>query len=211
MGKPRMIMYQYQSARTRKASISAAAAKTMGMKLKQLNPIPPKAAPPEMACAYCVSMVSNAMVVVLMGVSGAGKTTVGRKLAAELGWSFYEGDDFHSAASVEKMSRGIALTDEDRRPWLAALRALIERCLEKKENAVLACSALKQAYRRVLRGEDAEVVFVYLEAPPELLAAKRDLLPSQLATLEEPRDAVVVDASAPPGEIAGVIRERLGI
>lgn len=156
-----------------------------------------------------------------MGVSGAGKTTVGRKLAAELGWSFYEGDDFHSAASVEKMSRGIALTDEDRRPWLAALRALIERCLEKKENAVLACSALKQAYRRVLRGEDAEVVFVYLEAPPELLAArleqraghyaKRDLLPSQLATLEEPRDAVVVDASAPPGEIAGVIRERLGI
>jgi gluconokinase len=165
--------------------------------------------------------VNGPVIIVLMGVSGSGKTTVGKVLAAELGWSFYEGDDFHSAASVEKMGRGIALTDEDRRPWLAALRALIERCLEKQENAVLACSALKQAYRQVLRGDDAHVVFVYLEAPPELLAArlehraghyaKRDLLPSQLATLEEPRDAVVVDASAAPEEIVGVIRARLGI
>src|SRR5215203_3154173 len=100
------------------------------------------------------------VIIILMGVSGAGKTTIGRKLASELGWSFYEGDDFHSAASIEKMSQGIALMDDDRRPWLAALRALIERCLEKKENAVLACSALKQSYRRSLQGEDeAEVVF----------------------------------------------------
>jgi len=162
------------------------------------------------------------MVVILMGVSGAGKTTIGRKLAGELGWSFYEGDDFHSAASIEKMSQGIALTDDDRRPWLAALRALIERCLEKKENAVLACSALKQSYRRVLQGEDeAEVVFVYLEVPPRLLAerlehraghyAKRDLLPSQLATLEEPENAVTVDASGTPEEIVAVIRGKLNV
>jgi gluconokinase len=162
------------------------------------------------------------VIIILMGVSGAGKTTIGRKLAGELGWRFYEGDDFHSAASIQKMSQGIALTDDDRRPWLAALRALIERCLEKKENAVLACSALKQSYRRVLQGEDeAEVVFVYLEAPPRVLAerlehraghyAKRDLLPSQLATLEEPKNAVTVDASGTPEEIAAVIREKLNV
>jgi gluconokinase len=161
------------------------------------------------------------MVVILMGVSGSGKTTIGRRLAGELGWSFHEGDDFHSAASIAKMSQGIPLTDEDRRPWLASLSALISDAVEKGEDAVLACSALKAAYRRVLRNDHAEVVFVYLKADPRLIAgrlehraghyAKRDLLPSQLATLEEPEDAVTVDASGTPEEIVAAIRKRLGI
>lgn len=161
------------------------------------------------------------MVVILMGVSGSGKTTIGRKLADELGWSFHEGDDFHSAASIAKMSRGIPLTDEDRRPWLASLSALVDRAIAKGENAVLACSALKAAYRRVLRGDHAGVVFVYLKADPRVIAerlehraghyAKRNLLPSQLATLEEPEDAMTVDASGTPGEIVAAIRKKLGI
>ena len=161
------------------------------------------------------------MVILLMGVSGSGKTTVGRKLADELGWSFYEGDDFHSAASIEKMSRGIPLTDEDRGPWLEALRAVVDRAIERAENAVLACSALKASYRETLRGDHSEAVFIYLKAHPRLFAerlehraghyAKKDLLPSQLATLEEPEDAVAVDASGTPGEIVAEIRRRLGI
>ncbi len=163
----------------------------------------------------------TAMVVILMGVSGSGKTTIGRKLADELGWSFYEGDDFHSAANIEKMSRGVPLTDEDRGPWLAALRAVVDRAIEKGESAVLACSALKASYREILRGDHAGVVFVYLKADPLEIAerlehraghyAKRDLLPSQIATLEEPADAVTVDASRTPEEIVAEIRRRLGL
>ena len=161
------------------------------------------------------------MVVILMGVSGSGKTTVGRKLADELGWSFHDGDDFHSAAGIEKMSRGIPLTDEDRGPWLAALRAVVESAIEKGEDAVLACSALKASYRETLRGGHAEVVFVYLKADPQVIAerlehrsghyAKRDLLPSQVATLEEPADAVTVDASRTPAEIVAEIRRKLRV
>ena len=161
------------------------------------------------------------MVVILMGVSGSGKTTVGRKLADDLGWSFHEGDDFHSETSIEKMSRGVPLTDEDRGPWLAALRTVVDRAIEKGENAVLACSALKASYREILRGDHSEVVFVYLKADPRLIAerlehraghyAKRDLLPSQIATLEEPADAITVDASRTPREIVAEIRRRLGM
>ncbi len=161
------------------------------------------------------------MIVILMGVSGSGKTTIGRKLADELGWSFYDGDDFHDPASIEKMSRGIPLTDEDRGPWLAALRTVVDRAIEKGERAVLACSALKASYRDTLRGDHAGVVFVYLKADPRLIAerlehraghyAKRDLLPSQVATLEEPADAVTVDASRTPAEIVAEIRRRLEI
>jgi gluconokinase len=160
------------------------------------------------------------MVVILMGVSGSGKSTAGRELADEMGWSFYDGDDFHSAASIEKMSRGIPLTDEDRGPWLAALRAVVDRAIENGENAVLACSALKASYRRTLRGDHDGIVFVYLKADPRLIEerlehraghyAKRDLLPSQLATMEEPDDAVTVDASRTPEEIVAEIRKRLG-
>lgn len=156
-----------------------------------------------------------------MGVSGVGKTTVGRRLAADLGWTFYEGDDFHSPENVEKMSLGIPLTDEDRQPWLAALRSLIDGCVERGEDAVLACSALKSSYRQALRGDHPEVVFVHLEADPRVIAgrlgrrtghyAKRSLLESQLATLERPEHALRVDASGTPEEIVEEIRGRLGI
>ncbi|HKV10898.1 MAG TPA: gluconokinase [Thermoanaerobaculia bacterium] len=161
------------------------------------------------------------MIAVVMGVSGVGKTTIGKRLAAELGWTFYEGDDFHPAANVDKMSRGIPLTDEDRAPWLAALREVIDGCVRRGENAILACSALKSAYRETLRGDHPEVVFVHLRADPRVIAErlehrtghymKRGLLESQLATLEEPGEAVAVDASGAPGEIVEEIRKRLGV
>jgi gluconokinase len=164
---------------------------------------------------------SIAVILILMGVAGSGKTTVGRLLAAELGWRFYEGDDFHPAANVEKMGRGIPLTDEDRAPWLEALSGVVDRCAAAGEDALLACSALKADYRRRLRGGHPEVVFVYLRGNPALLAerlerraghyAKADLLPSQLATLEEPENALEVDVSGTPEAIAAEIRRRLGI
>src|SRR5215207_371912 len=101
------------------------------------------------------------MVVVLMGVAGSGKTTVGRRLADELGWKFYDADDFHPPANVEKMSRGVALDDDDRRPWLAALRRLIDDSLARGESAVLACSALKESYRQyLLADERARLVYL---------------------------------------------------
>lgn len=161
------------------------------------------------------------MIVVVMGVSGVGKTTIGKRLAADLGWAFYEGDDFHPPANVDKMGRGIPLTDEDRGPWLSALRSLIDGCIGRGESAVLACSALKSAYRRVLQGDRPEAVFVHLRADPRLIAErleqrtghymKRDLLESQLATLEEPEEAVAIDASGAPEEIVAEIRRRLGV
>ena len=161
------------------------------------------------------------MVVILMGVSGAGKTTVGRLLAAALGWTFYEGDDLHAPANVGKMSRGLPLTDEDRLPWLLALRKLIEDCLQRGENAVVTCSALKRAYREILKDGDAEVVFVYLKAAPRRIAerlerrhghfVKENLLESQLATLEEPspEEALTVDASGSPEETVEEVRRKL--
>src|SRR5919206_643957 len=102
------------------------------------------------------------MVVVLMGVAGSGKTTIGRLLADDLGWKFYDADDFHPPANVEKMARGVPLEDADRLPWLEALRDLIRGCLERGEGAVLACSALKESYREYLL-VDERVKLVYLK------------------------------------------------
>jgi len=163
-------------------------------------------------------------VVILMGVAGSGKTTVGQRLAASLGWPFFDADDYHPAANVEKMSRGVSLDDEDRRPWLASLRELIASCLGHDGHggsAVLACSALKESYREALSSGDPRVRFVYLEADPALLSSRLEhrpphffmagLLDSQLATLEEPRDAVRVDASQTPGDLVAEIRRRLGL
>src|SRR4051812_42661022 len=101
------------------------------------------------------------MIVVVFGVAGVGKTTIGKLLAKELSWKFYDADDFHSAASIDKMKRGEPLTDEDRRPWLESLREMIEQTIAAEENAVLACSALKKTYREKLRAGPA-VRFVYL-------------------------------------------------
>ncbi len=162
------------------------------------------------------------MVVIVFGVSGAGKTTIGKLLAEELGWHFYEGDDFHPAANIEKMRRGIPLTDEDRQPWLATLREVIEKSLAAGENAVLACSALKRKYRRDLRVNE-EVKFVYLRGDFALIAdrlrhrtghfMKPELLQSQFADLEEPQpaeDAIIVDLTRTPHELTQEIRARLG-
>ena len=158
------------------------------------------------------------MVIMLMGVSGSGKTRVGSLLAQQLGWEFADADDYHPAANVDKMRSGIPLTDSDRAPWLDALHCLIADWILKSRNAVLACSALKQAYREKLQ-VDAQVRVLYLKASAELLARrlldrrghymKKEMLESQLATLEEPGDAVVVDASGTPEEIVQEIRRQL--
>lgn len=156
-----------------------------------------------------------------MGVTGAGKTTVGRRLAADLGWIFVEGDEFHPAANVEKMRAGHPLTDADRRPWLRALRGRMDELATAGRSAVVACSALKQAYRDVLAAGRPEVTFVWLTAPPALIRERLAhrtghymppaLLESQLAALEEPAGVAAVDASPPPAEIAAAIRRRLAL
>ncbi len=161
------------------------------------------------------------MVIILMGVAGAGKTTVGKRLAEALGWRFLEGDDFHPPANVAKMAAGTALTDEDRMPWLQRLRGLVVDTLARGENAVLACSALKQSYRVMLMVDPARVRWVYLWAPREVIAsrvAKRaghfmplSLLDSQYATLEAPADALRVDVTQGPDEVVATIRAWLGL
>jgi len=155
-----------------------------------------------------------------MGVSGSGKTTVGQLLASELGWDFVDGDDYHPPANVEKMRTGIPLTDADRAPWLATLRALIASWIAAGKNTVLACSALKRAYRMSLQ-VGPEVRIVYLKGTPQVLRqrlhARRGhfmterMLDSQLAGLEAPEDAVAVDADRSPAEIVAEIRARLAL
>jgi len=162
------------------------------------------------------------VVVIIFGVSGTGKTTLGKLLARELGWAFYEADHFHSPANVEKMHAGIPLTDEDRWPWLESLGELIKR-LDTKEDAVLACSALKQVYRRFLRVND-QVKFVYLRGDYALIAnqlRKRKghfmnpkLLKSQFADLEEARvveGILTVDLGRTPRELVQEITTKLGL
>jgi gluconokinase len=155
-----------------------------------------------------------------MGVSGSGKTTVGRLLAGELGWEFLEADEFHPPANIDKMRRGEPLDDADRDPWLAAIATALDERVRAGRNAVLACSALKHAYRQRLR-IDSEVRFVYLkgtfEEIEERLGDRRghffspDLLESQFEALEEPRDALVVDIADEPAAIVRQITRGLGI
>jgi gluconokinase len=161
------------------------------------------------------------MVIVLMGVSGSGKSTVGARLADLLGWPFHDGDDLHSAQAQAKMHRGEPLDDADRAPWLVRVRELIDGCLRRGESAVVACSALRQAYRAELSADPAQVKFVYLRGSYETIAARLarrrghfmppGLLHSQFETLEEPRDAIAVDIQAPPDAIAAEIRHRLQV
>jgi gluconokinase len=152
-----------------------------------------------------------------MGVVGSGKTTVGIQLAKKLGWQFADGDDFHPQVNVEKISHGIALTDSDRAPWLAALRAAIDKWNSERRNVVLACSALKRSYRNQLQA--AGVQFIYLKGDYDLIAARlhfrhghfatESILKSQLADLEEPDDAITIDVGKSPGEIVAEIVAKL--
>ena len=160
------------------------------------------------------------MVIILIGVAGSGKTTVGRILAARLGYEFHDADDFHSPQNREKMRRGIALSDAERSPWLHAVRDLVQRCLAEKRSAIIACSALKRSYRNLLIVDTAKVKVVYLQGSRELIALRLAhraghffdprLLQSQFDTLEEPVDAIVADISETPKKIADTIRARLG-
>jgi len=159
------------------------------------------------------------MVIIIMGVSGSGKTTIGQLLARELSWQFYDGDDFHPQANIDKMHQGIALTDEDRAPWLAALHTLIQECLRADTPAVIACSALKQSYRERLQAEPTKVHFVYLKGDYELIQQRlrarsghfmnADLLRSQFAALEEPEGVLTGDVAYSPPEIVQQIRQAL--
>ena len=160
------------------------------------------------------------MIVVLMGVSGSGKTTVGRAVAAELGWTFLDADDFHSQASIAKMAAGIALTDDDRLPWLDRLAEEIRAETARGRDVVLACSALKQAYReRLAQGARQDLVFVYLKGDattiePRLASRSghympASLLASQFAALEEPAGAIVVDIRQTPEAQAAEIAAQL--
>jgi carbohydrate kinase (thermoresistant glucokinase family) len=153
-------------------------------------------------------------VIIVMGVSGAGKTTIAAMLANQLGWTFEDADWFHPPANVEKMHSGEALTDEDRWPWLQGIAAWIDAVRQKQGHGVIACSALKRAYRRVLVGERRDVRIVYLKGARDLIARRismrhghfmpSSLLDSQFATLEEPtadENPIVVSIDARPRAI----------
>jgi gluconokinase len=160
-------------------------------------------------------------VVVLMGVAGSGKTTVGLKLAATLGWSFRDADDFHPPENVAIMSSGQPLTDRERAPWLAAIRAHIDGSLARGESAVVTCSALKENYRQSIVGDPAKVKLVHLAGDYQLILGrmvgrqghfmKPEMLQSQFATLEPPQNALQVDIAQSPDAIVGQIRRAFAL
>jgi|SRR5271170_6377963 len=158
------------------------------------------------------------MIAIVMGVTGSGKTTVGRLLAEQLGWTFADADDFHPQANVEKIARGIPLNDEDRGPWLERLRSQITNWIANGQNGVLACSALKRTYRQEL-SVGPEVRFIYLEGSPELIRqrlrlrrghfADEKILAGQFADLQEPEATITVDISQTPEKIVAEIQKAV--
>ncbi|MCA9802672.1 MAG: gluconokinase [Cyanobacteria bacterium HKST-UBA02] len=162
----------------------------------------------------------NKQIFIIMGVSGCGKSAVAEALGKTLGIEYQDADWFHPPANKEKMRLGIALTDEDRKPWLESLRQLIAARLQADKPLILACSALKAAYREILVNPEEPAIFVYLRAAPEVIAARlaaREheymnpaLLQSQLSTLEEPEGALTVDADRTLAEVVREIVESLG-
>jgi gluconokinase len=160
------------------------------------------------------------LVILLMGVAGSGKTTIGLQLAQELGWSFRDADDFHPPENVAKMSAGMPLDDHDRAPWLAAIRSHIGSCLARGESAIVTCSALKERYRAIVAG-DPRVQLVHLTGDFDLILErmnkrqghfmKPEMLRSQFAALEPPSGAVPIDIDRPPAEIVAAIRQKLSL
>ncbi len=161
------------------------------------------------------------MIIILMGVSGSGKTTIGKRLAAALGWGFHDGDAFHPPANIAKMQSGLPLDDHDRAAWLAAMRALIENSLRAQQSVVLACSALKQIYRERLQADPRDVQFVFLKGDFELIAQRMQsrkghfmpphLLRSQFEALEEPQNVLTLDVALPPKKIVAQIKKALSL
>jgi gluconokinase len=161
------------------------------------------------------------MIVIVMGVSGTGKTTIGTLLAKRESWHYAEGDDYHSEANKAKMHAGIPLTDEDRAPWLAALHEVLLGWYRSDESGVLACSALKQSYRDTLaEGLNHQAYrFVWLKVAKAIIAERLShraghymnpaLLDSQFATLEPPAEALIVSAEGSPDETVALILKQL--
>lgn len=160
------------------------------------------------------------MIIVVMGVTGSGKTTVGRMLSQILGWKYFDADDFHPPANIQKMKRGIPLNDSDRMPWLEQLQLILKRSLDAGESAVLACSALARRYRDLLL-IDQRVRLVYLKGDHTLIEERLrerrnhymnpELLGSQFKTLEEPTDGLHVDIRSSPEAIVELIRTQLDV
>jgi carbohydrate kinase (thermoresistant glucokinase family) len=162
-----------------------------------------------------------ARAILVMGVAGSGKTTIGVKLAQVLGWPFRDADDFHPAANVAKMAAGIPLDDENRAPWLAAIHRYLENHLVRGENVIVTCSALREKYRRILCPDAARVKFVYLKGDFALIQErlnrrrghfmKAPMLESQFEALEPPQDAITIDIALTPDAIVAQIRQELGL
>jgi gluconokinase len=157
--------------------------------------------------------------IILMGVSGCGKTTVGQRLSQKLGWPFFDGDDFHPEANRKKMASGTPLTDADRMPWLASLNRLIAKNLAAQQSMILACSALKNTYRDRLRGSLSGVSWVYLKGDYDLIFKrmqtrtghymKPGMLQSQFETLEPPKNAITVNIGQPVETIVDLILNKI--
>ena len=161
------------------------------------------------------------MIIVIMGVTASGKTTIGTRASKRFGWPFYDADEFHPPENIAKMSRGEPLTDDDRDPWLKALNAKMMEEERAGRSAIFGCSALKARYRDVLRDGLSKVWFVFLKGDPEVLQARLDhrrghfmprtMLPSQIAALEEPEpgEALILDASKPPNDLVDEIADYI--
>lgn len=161
------------------------------------------------------------MMIVLMGVSGVGKTTIGQQLAADLHVPFYDGDDFHPPANIAKMRSGLPLDDRDRCSWLHTLHELMQTLHQAQQPAVIACSALKSSYRHILQGDLPGVKFVFLQGNYELIRQRlqhrqhhfmsADLLQSQFQALEAPQDGLTVVVDQPPDAIVQIIKTHLNL
>jgi len=154
-----------------------------------------------------------------MGVAGSGKTAVGKAVATRLNWLFLDADDFHPAANIEKMKHGIPLNDQDRIPWLQALRDKLRRLLAEGRSVILACSALKESYRQLLSDDVAGIRFVLLDVDQETIRQRlqhrsahffpKELMDSQFAALEKPKDAIIIDARKPLNEVIDRVLEAV--